>query len=646
MKIKSMTATYGRLAEAPLVPGPGLAVLTAPHEAGKSTWCAFLKAMLYGLDTRERDKSGSLAEKNRYQPWSGAPMAGTLELEWGGRDITLRRYSTKSGPFQGFEAVYTASGDPVPGLTAANAGHTLLGVSREVFVRSAFLAQDAATVTSAPELERRVASLATAGQEDASFSATQRVLRDWRNRRQANRTTGLIPQLERELAQVQARLEEMEQARTLRSQARQALERLEREDRALEEEAEIHRRLARRDLNRRYTQALADLPQAEKERASLPDPDPAFAGLTPQQARERARQEQEQYQAAVDNRSQIQTQREAAREGGRREARVAVILAVILAAVGITVAVLDGLGLVSQIPSVVYSFFLSGTVLALLWRRRAGKAARRRLEALLLPDLPQPEDWIGRAQAYTDWLARQERLEDEVRHCQERVDDLRAQGGQEADTLDYLHPPSRTLEETQRLLEQTRRDAVRWQSQLDQATGALNTDPLELEARQDELQRQLEARTLELEALNLALEGLEAANNLLRERFSPALNQRATEIFSALTDGSYDRLSLNRDFSALAGQGASALPRSALYLSAGTVDQLYLAVRLALCQLTLPDAPLVLDDALNRFDDQRATLALDYLLSLSRERQILLFTCHSREARWAAAHRVPVFPLN
>ena len=348
----------------------------------------------------------------------------------------------------------------------------------------------------------------------------------------------------------------------------------------------------------------------------------------------------------MDNRSQIQTQREAAREGGRREARVAVILAVILAAVGITVAVLDGLGLVSQIPSVVYSFFLSGTVLALLWRRRAGKAARRRLEALLLPDLPQPEDWIGRAQAYTDWLARQERLEDEVRHCQERVDDLRAQGGQEADTLDYLHPPSRTLEETQRLLEQTRRDAVRWQSQLDQATGALNTDPLELEARQDELQRQLEAHTLELEALNLALEGLEAANNLLRERFSPALNQRATEIFSALTDGSYDRLSLNRDFSALAGQGASALPRSALYLSAGTVDQLYLAVRLALCQLTLPDAPLVLDDALNRFDDQRATLALDYLLSLSRERQILLFTCHSREARWAAAHRVPVFPLN
>ena len=43
MKIKSMTATYGRLEEATLVPGPGLTVITAPNEAGKSTWCAFLK---------------------------------------------------------------------------------------------------------------------------------------------------------------------------------------------------------------------------------------------------------------------------------------------------------------------------------------------------------------------------------------------------------------------------------------------------------------------------------------------------------------------------------------------------------------------------------------------------------------------------
>ena len=72
-----------------------------------------------------------------------------------------------------------------------------------------------------------------------------------------------------------------------------------------------------------------------------------------------------------------------------------------------------------------------------------------------------------------------------------------------------------------------------------------------------------------------------------------------------------------------------------LLLSAGALDQLYLAVRLAVCQLVLPaekNVPLVLDDALANFDDDRCAAALDWLRQEAEHRQILLFTCHSREA--------------
>ena len=61
-----------------------------------------------------------------------------------------------------------------------------------------------------------------------------------------------------------------------------------------------------------------------------------------------------------------------------------------------------------------------------------------------------------------------------------------------------------------------------------------------------------------------------------------------------------------------------------------------------MCALTVPDAPLVLDDALATFDDGRCALALDCLKETARERQILLFSCHSREANWAKANGVPV----
>ena len=122
MKIKRMTASFGGLEGARLELGPGLNVIQAPNEGGKSTWAGFLKAMLYGIDTRDRDRKGYLADKNRYQPWSGAPMEGELVLTWHGRDITLRRGRQGNSPFGAFSAVYTGTEEPVPGLTGDTCG--------------------------------------------------------------------------------------------------------------------------------------------------------------------------------------------------------------------------------------------------------------------------------------------------------------------------------------------------------------------------------------------------------------------------------------------------------------------------------------------------------------------------------------------
>ena len=164
MRIKKLTATFGGLDNAVLEPGPGLTVIAAPNEAGKSTWAAFWRAMLYGVSTREQSKTGFLADKARYLPWSGAPMSGEAQLEWEGEEITLRRSPTKTNPFGKFQAVYTASGDPVPGLTATSAGERLAGVGKEVYLRSAFVGQGGAAIGASQELEARVAALATSGE--------------------------------------------------------------------------------------------------------------------------------------------------------------------------------------------------------------------------------------------------------------------------------------------------------------------------------------------------------------------------------------------------------------------------------------------------------------------------------------------------
>ena len=640
VKIKKMTATFGGLEKATLTLGDGMTVITASNEAGKSTWAAFLKAMFYGIDTKERDKAGSLADKNRYQPWNGAPMFGEMQLEWNGRDITIRRSTSRSGPMQQFEAFYTSTGDPVPGLTGVNVGQELLGVSKDVFVRTALVGQNSAVITESAELERRVTALATSGEEDVSASATQRKLKDWRNRRRSNRANGLIPELEEELRSVEQALREYELSRSRKEEARQELERLTAEKEMLENDRELHRRIAQKELNRRCGEAKLRLEQAEDELGALPPADQVFEGLSAQQAKELAASLQKQAEER-----QVQQQQNGLRHDlQRKRNRIKALfkLTVVLLGFGGLALVIGGF--VSKLYAMSFVGFgcmMLTVALAIVFVLLLGRIDQKMFklggEEPSLEETPVPD-----AEEYASWLVRRDALQREVRHCKERLDDLLAQGAQPLNTLELLPVPSFSQAETEARLSAVGREMALWQTQLDRAIGALRSDPQKLEARCGELEEMLKRRVAEYDSIDMAIEVLEQANTELREKFSPTLNRQAADIFSKMTGGKYHALMLSRDFSAMAGTDDT---HSALYLSAGTVDQLYLSVRLALCQLTAPGVPVLLDDALSAFDDRRAEQALDVLREMGKERQILLFSCHSREARWAEEHAIPILYL-
>ena len=81
MKLLRLTATFGCLDHATLEFGPSLTLIEAPNGGGKSTWCAFLRTMLYGLDTRQRDKKGAktATAPGTAPPWRGCSSASTRE---------------------------------------------------------------------------------------------------------------------------------------------------------------------------------------------------------------------------------------------------------------------------------------------------------------------------------------------------------------------------------------------------------------------------------------------------------------------------------------------------------------------------------------------------------------------------------------
>ena len=79
MIIRRLQASFGCLENETLELTGGLNVVELPNESGKSTWCAFILAMLYGVDTSQKDRADRLSDKNRYRPWGEARMSGSMD---------------------------------------------------------------------------------------------------------------------------------------------------------------------------------------------------------------------------------------------------------------------------------------------------------------------------------------------------------------------------------------------------------------------------------------------------------------------------------------------------------------------------------------------------------------------------------------
>ena len=222
MRIYKMTATFGKLEHDILELEPGLNIVEAPNEWGKSTWCAFLLAMLYGLDTRAKTTKTALADKERYAPWSRSPMAGRIDLHWKGRDITIERSTKGRVPMGVFRAYETASGLEIPELTAANCGVTLLGVEQSVFRRAGFIRQSDMPVTQDEALRRRLNDLVTTGDETGDGDRLAKELKELKNKCRYNRT-GLLPQAEAEEDRLEEKIAEWD---SLESQSRKLKQRI------------------------------------------------------------------------------------------------------------------------------------------------------------------------------------------------------------------------------------------------------------------------------------------------------------------------------------------------------------------------------------------------------------------------------------
>ncbi len=714
MRIYSMTATFGKLENQTLTLQPGLNIINAPNEWGKSTWCAFLLNMLYGIDTKERTKLDSVADKDRYAPWSGSPMSGKIDLSWNGRDITIERSSNQRLPLGNFRAYETATGIDIPELTAANCGQTLLGVERNVFVRAGFLKLADLPVTQDDALRRRLNNLVTTGDETDDADKLRQTLRDLKNKCRSNRANGLIPEAEAQYAQLKEQLWELQElhaqsqqleneradlsvrldalenhkcalqyasaqadARQVANAQKAAGDAQQKLDALKEITASLPAREDAREGCRKANelQMQSDLllrqQQTLPEKPAQPSVPTCFADLSPRQAVETAAADFESHKALT---AQYKS-----------EGHAIVLTAIVFLVSGCSILLNALLDIFFFVPVLIGGSIICLSSLTILFvslhnRKKTNEALLR-----LAGRYPgqAPENWHAIATQYAANMADYERrlesytaqahiftqqqeayraqleafagtqslsekqtffenalsMWQDLDRAQQELQRAKDHAGALAAMAKTAPKPkapdslTQDAQETDFLLAQTKLVLQQTNESIAQNKGRMQAlgQPAAMQAKLDALSRRLQRLESYSAAIDLAQDALYKTSLALQRRFSPRITTVARELFSKLTDGRYQRITLDEDMGLQTASVDEVTLQELRRRSDGTIDQLYLALRLAVARELTPNAPLILDDALVRFDDARLTKALEILKQEASDKQVILFTCQGRE---------------
>ena len=131
--------------------------------------------------------------------------------------------------------------------------------------------------------------------------------------------------------------------------------------------------------------------------------------------------------------------------------------------------------------------------------------------------------------------------------------------------------------------------------------------------------------------INLVKDFLEKAYEKMKKNITPKFTFNLSENIKNITNGKYTNINVNDENGLIVEiQNGEYIP--AERLSIGTIDQLYLSLRISMIEeISKEKMPIILDEAFAYFDDERLENILKYLTQKYKQHQLIIFTCTNRE---------------
>lgn len=152
-----------------------------------------------------------------------------------------------------------------------------------------------------------------------------------------------------------------------------------------------------------------------------------------------------------------------------------------------------------------------------------------------------------------------------------------------------------------------------------------------LEERKELGQEKYKELKSEEEVINIAIDNLQEAYQEMKTTITPKFTNSLSNSIERISNGKYNRVTIN-DENGMIVENARGEYIEAGKLSTGTIDQLYLSLRLSMIdELTKEKLPIILDETFAYFDNERLANALKFINERLEGHQAIIFTCTNRE---------------
>lgn len=192
---------FGKLHDYSVDFSDGTNIICEENGWGKSTFAAFIRAMFYGLDG-ERKRSLEENERKRYTPWQGGAFGGQITFETNGKRYIVTRFFHEPEEFE----LRDADTNLISLDYSKNLGEELFQINRESFMRTVFIGQNDCATSGADDIHAKISNLADNTNDLNNYEKAVEVLTKLLNSMTPKRSTGTLARRKGEITEYERKV--------------------------------------------------------------------------------------------------------------------------------------------------------------------------------------------------------------------------------------------------------------------------------------------------------------------------------------------------------------------------------------------------------------------------------------------------------